>query len=59
MASEEKLPSQQHNVEESETMDSKEEVEFRKKLEDAETPLYSTCLNYTKEEMCCLSLQMR
>ena len=48
MASEEKLPSQQHNVEESEAMDSKEEVEFRKKLEDAETPLYSTCLNYTK-----------
>jgi len=29
-------------------MDSKEEVDFRKKLEDAETPLYLTCLNYTK-----------
>ncbi|KAL0697172.1 hypothetical protein Bca4012_064352 [Brassica carinata] len=27
--------------------DSKEESEFRKKLEDAETPLYSSCPNYT------------
>ena len=28
--------------------DSKEESEFRKKLEDAETPLYSSCPKYTK-----------
>jgi len=28
--------------------DSKENSEFKKKLNDAETPLYSSCLNYTK-----------
>ncbi|CAA7049914.1 unnamed protein product [Microthlaspi erraticum] len=28
--------------------DNGEESEFRKKLEDAETPLYPSCLNYTK-----------
>ncbi|KAG7556924.1 hypothetical protein ISN44_As11g029270 [Arabidopsis suecica] len=48
MESEGKQSSQQNNVEESETVESKEEGEFRKKLEDAETPLYSTCMNYTK-----------
>ncbi|XP_010451613.1 PREDICTED: uncharacterized protein LOC104733759 [Camelina sativa] len=47
-SSEGKKLSENHSVEELEGIDSKEEIEFRKKLEDAETPLYSTCANYTK-----------
>ncbi|KAG7542144.1 Transposase-associated domain [Arabidopsis thaliana x Arabidopsis arenosa] len=48
MATEGTQPSQQQNVDEVEDIDSQEDFEFRKKLEDAETPLYSTCQNYTK-----------
>ncbi|XP_024005031.1 uncharacterized protein LOC112082164 [Eutrema salsugineum] len=46
MASESKKPSQQQNVDQFEDTDA--DTEFKKKLEDAETPLYSTCMNYTK-----------
>lgn len=34
--------------EQPEVVGSQEELEFKKKLEDAETPLYSECPNYTK-----------
>ncbi|XP_024004033.1 uncharacterized protein LOC112081506 [Eutrema salsugineum] len=36
------------NEDQTAEVDSKEESEFRKKLADAETPLYSSCSNYTK-----------
>lgn len=48
MASEGNQPPQEQNAEGFEGIDSPEEAEFKKKLEDAETPLYSTCQNYTK-----------
>ncbi|XP_020885189.1 uncharacterized protein LOC110229414 [Arabidopsis lyrata subsp. lyrata] len=37
-----------HDEYQSEYVESNEESEFRKKLEDAETPLYSSCPTYTK-----------
>ena len=48
MASEGNQTSQQPNLDQFEDSDNEGEAEFRKKLEDAETPLYSTCVNYTK-----------
>ncbi|CAL9234012.1 unnamed protein product [Arabidopsis halleri] len=39
---------QNHSEDQTDEVDNKEEYDFRKKLEDAETPLYSSCLNYTK-----------
>ncbi|XP_010431497.1 PREDICTED: uncharacterized protein LOC104715823 [Camelina sativa] len=37
-----------HSEDQNDDVDSVEESEFRKKLQDAETPLYSICPNYTK-----------
>ncbi|CAA7045655.1 unnamed protein product [Microthlaspi erraticum] len=48
MANEFNQPSQKQNADEFEDTECDEEVEFRKKLEDAETPLYSTYENFTK-----------
>lgn len=43
-----KQPSQNRNADEFDDIDNQVEDEFRKKLEDAETPLYRNCLSYTK-----------
>ncbi|XP_033146615.1 uncharacterized protein LOC117133756 isoform X1 [Brassica rapa] len=48
MASEDHQSAQQESAEAFAGIDRPEEAEFRKKLEDAETPLYSQCAKYTK-----------
>ena len=48
MASEDHQSAQQESAEVFAGIDRPEEAEFRKKLEDAETPLYSQCAKYTK-----------
>lgn len=40
--------SKSQNEDQTDGGDSKEEYEFMKKLQDAQTPLYSSCSNYTK-----------
>lgn len=47
-STEDNQPSHNHNEGQSDKVNSEEDSAFRKKLEDAETPLYSTCPNYTK-----------
>ncbi|CAA7049789.1 unnamed protein product [Microthlaspi erraticum] len=47
-ANEFKHTTQKQNVDQLDDPQYDEEIEFRKKLENAETPLYSTCENYTK-----------
>lgn len=48
MASDGNQPFEKQNAEDFDGIDRPEEDEFRKKLDDAETPLYPTCQKYTK-----------
>ena len=48
IASDGKTPFEKQNSEDFDGIERPEEDEFRKKLDDAETPLYPTCQKYTK-----------